>query len=253
LLRTRVIRPIEDELDLLMEQIHEAPEDEPEPKPHQTDSAQESDASIPEKPKRMSAVTITPTQSMIAAASTSRSGPPPSGSAPGLTGGGGGGGGGRGGGGGGGGGQAPPPVAQPAAAPHGNGKLEGKEPTIFSGDRAKADEFMHELKLYQFLNLNAPIMNNPYPKVAHTLTFIQGAAVAEWKRSVENWIMRRPIPAPPHVDVWEEFEQDFIQDWDDTNAHYKAAAELDKLKMEGSNIDHYITKIRRASSEGTIS
>ena len=54
--------------------------------------------------------------------------------------------------------------------------------------------------------------------------------------------MRRPIPTPPHVDVWDEFEQDFIQDWDDTNAHYKAAAELDKLKMEGSNIDHYITK-----------
>ena len=54
--------------------------------------------------------------------------------------------------------------------------------------------------------------------------------------------MRRPIPTPPHVDVWEEFEQDFVQDWDDTNAHYKAAAELDKLKMEGSNIDHYITK-----------
>ena len=54
--------------------------------------------------------------------------------------------------------------------------------------------------------------------------------------------MRRPIPTPPHVDVWEEFEQDFIQDWDDTNAHYKAAAELDKLKMEGSNIDHYIMK-----------
>ena len=59
---------------------------------------------------------------------------------------------------------------------------------------------------------------------------------------MENWVMRRPIPTPPHVDVWEEFKQDFIQDWDDTNAHYKAVAELDKLKMEGSNIDHYITK-----------
>ena len=54
--------------------------------------------------------------------------------------------------------------------------------------------------------------------------------------------MRRPIPTPPHIDVWEEFEQDFIQDWDDTNAHYKAAVELDKLKMEASNINHYITK-----------
>jgi ribosomal protein S10 len=120
--------------------------------------------------------------------------------------------------------------------------LEGKEPTIFNGDRARADEFMHELKLYQFLNSTAPVMTDPYRKVAHALTFIQGSAVAEWKRSVENWVMRRPIPTPPHVDVWEEFEQDFIQDWDDTNAHYKAAAELDKLKMEGSNIDHYITK-----------
>ena len=101
---------------------------------------------------------------------------------------------------------------------------------------------MHKLKLYQFLNSTAPVMTDPYQKVAHALTFIQGSAVAEWKQSVENWVMRRPIPTPPHVDVWEEFEQDFIQDWDDTNAHYKAAAELDKLKMEGTNIDHYITK-----------
>ena len=130
-------------------------------------------------------------------------------------------------------------------AAQGNGKLEGKEPTIFSGDRAKADEFMHELKLYQFLNLNATIITDPYRKVAHALTFIQGAAVAKWKRSIENWIMRRPIPTPPHIDVWEEFEQDFIQDWDDTNAYYKAAAKLDKLKMEGSNINHYITKFAK--------
>jgi hypothetical protein len=101
---------------------------------------------------------------------------------------------------------------------------------------------MHELKLYQFLNSTAPVMTDPYRKVAHALTFVQGSAVAEWKRSVENWIMRRPIPTPPHVDVWDQFEQDFIQDWDDTNAHYKAAAELDKLKMDGNNIDHYITK-----------
>ena len=70
-----VIRPIEEELDLLTEQVHEAPDDEPEP-PH-TESPQESDNSIPDKPKRMSAVTLTPTQSTIATAPTSRSGPPP--------------------------------------------------------------------------------------------------------------------------------------------------------------------------------
>jgi hypothetical protein len=54
--------------------------------------------------------------------------------------------------------------------------------------------------------------------------------------------MRRPIPAPPHLDIWEELKQDFIQDWDDTKAHYKVAAKLNKLKIKDSNIDHYITK-----------
>ena len=38
---------------------------------------------------------------------------------------------------------------------------------------------MHELKLYQFLNGVTPLMQDPYQKVAHTLTFIQGSAVAE--------------------------------------------------------------------------
>ena len=162
LLRQLVIRPIEDELDLLTEQVHEAPDDEPDIP--QTESPQESDASIPDQPRRMSAVTLTPTQSTIATALTSRSGPPPSSSAPGPTGGGGGscGGGSGGGGGGGGGGPAQPAAVQPAVAPQGNGKLEGKEPTVFNGDRAKADEFMHELKLYQFLNSTAPVMTDPY-------------------------------------------------------------------------------------------
>ena len=41
LLRTQVIRPIEDKLDLLAEQIHEAPEEEPKPEPPHSESAQE--------------------------------------------------------------------------------------------------------------------------------------------------------------------------------------------------------------------
>ena len=46
LLRQLVIRPIEDELDLITEQKDEAPDDEPDIP--QTDSPQESDASIPD-------------------------------------------------------------------------------------------------------------------------------------------------------------------------------------------------------------
>ena len=175
LLRTQVIQPIEEQLDLLAEQIHEAWEEEPELEPTRPELAQESNTSIPEAPKQMSTVMITPTQSTIAMALTSRSRPPPSSTVPGPAGGGGGGG--RGGGRGGG--SAGAPMPQPVVAPHTSDKLEGKEPTIFAGDRAKADEFMHELKLYQFLNASTSLMQDPYRKVTHALTFIQGAAVAE--------------------------------------------------------------------------
>ena len=61
--------------------------------------------------------------------------------------------------------------------------------------------------------------------------------------------MGRLIPTPPYVNVWDKFEQDFIQDWDNTNAHYKAAAKLNKLKMKGSNINHYITKFAKLAQK----
>ena len=42
--------------------------------------------------------------------------------------------------------------------------------------------------------------------------------------------------------VYEDFEEEFIKSWTDTNKPYRAAAELDKLRMQHDNIDEYITK-----------
>ena len=54
--------------------------------------------------------------------------------------------------------------------------------------------------------------------------------------------MGNPIPMPPRLNIWEEFEQDFVQDWTDTNEHYKVASKLDQLQMIGSDIDAYIVQ-----------
>ena len=145
----------QEELDLLATQIHEAPLDnELEPTEQiRPVSPQESETSIPEPQKRMTAVTITLTQLTIATALAHCTPfiPTPSGMAPGLAGEGG-----RGGR------EAPTPAsitpAVPAAPvqPGGNGRLEEKEPTIFMRDRGKADKFMHKLKIYQFLNRAPP-------------------------------------------------------------------------------------------------
>jgi Retrotransposon gag protein len=120
--------------------------------------------------------------------------------------------------------------------------LQGREPSTFNGNRSKSDEFMHELKLYQFLNDTHPIIRDEHRRVAHALGYIQGISTFEWKRGHENWIMTRPIPRPPFLNVWDEFESDFLQDWEDVNAPHRAAAELDKLRMIDDDIDTYITR-----------
>ena len=98
--------------------------------------------------------------------------------------------------------------------------LQGKEPPVFEGDRHKTDHFLHELRLYQFVNITHPIIINPWQKVAHALTYVSGPNVYEWKRSAENWILSIPAPSAPNKTVYEDFEEEFIKSWTDTNEPY---------------------------------
>jgi hypothetical protein len=128
--------------------------------------------------------------------------------------------------------------------------LQGKEPPVFDGNRQKTDHFLHELQLYQFVNALHPVMTNPWQKVAHALTYMNGPNVYEWKRSAENWILSIPAPSAPDRTVYDDFEGEFIESWTDTNEPYRAATELDKLQMQHDSVDKYITRfaelVRRA-------
>ena len=115
-----------------------------------------------------------------------------------------------------------------------------KRTPVFEGDRQKTDHFLHELRLYQFVNAGHPIMTNPWQKVAHALTYVSGPNVYEWKRSVENWILSIPAPSAPNKTVYEDFEEEFIESWTDMNEPHRAAAALDKLRVKGEEIDEYI-------------
>ena len=119
--------------------------------------------------------------------------------------------------------------------------LQGKEPPIFEGDRQKTDHFLHELRLYQFVNAMHPVMVNPWQKVAHALTYVSGPNVYEWKRSAENWILSIPAPSAPNKTVYEDFEEEFIESWTDTNESHRATTALDKLRMKDEKINEYIT------------
>ena len=128
---------------------------------------------------------------------------------------------------------APPPGPLPQLPPNphpiqgGDESLQGKEPFVFDGSRRKTNQFLHELRLYQFVNVTHPIMTNPWQKVAHALTYVNGPNIYEWKRSAENWILSIPAPSAPNRTVYEDFEEEFIESWTDTNEPYRAATDLD--------------------------
>jgi hypothetical protein len=61
-------------------------------------------------------------------------------------------------------------------------------------------------------------------------------------RSVENWILSIPAPSAPNKTIYDDFEEEFIQSWTDTNEPCQAATDLDKLRMEYDNVDEYITR-----------
>ena len=80
-------------------------------------------------------------------------------------------------------------------------------------------------------------MQNPWRKVAHALTYLTGPDTYEWKQSVENWIMSIPAPSAPTCTIYNNFKEEFIELWTDTNEPYCAAAELNKLQMNHNNVD----------------
>ena len=119
--------------------------------------------------------------------------------------------------------------------------LQGKEPTVFNEDREKTDGFLHELRLYQFVNAAHLIMTTLSQKVAHALTYMEGPEVYEWKQDAEVWILSNPTPSDPLVTVYDNFKFAFIKSWTDMNEPYRTAAELNQLQMESNDVDTYIT------------
>src|SRR5258708_12667585 len=91
-------------------------------------------------------------------------------------------------GGGGGGGQQADAGAQ-GHAPRPTDKFIGREPQIFDGDRAKAEEFITQWNLFVGVNYPNPAIQNPYQRSMMFLTFIQGPQVSKWKESQHRCLL----------------------------------------------------------------
>jgi hypothetical protein len=81
----------------------------------------------------------------------------------------------------------------------------GGLPQIFNRDRAKADDFIEEVKGYLHLNQDIAGYNSPIKKVTFTLTLIKGSEVAGWTHDIGAWIDTLDPVANNVPDVWDTF------------------------------------------------
>src|SRR5580704_6947431 len=137
--------------------------------------------------------------------------------------------------------------AAPAAAPHQNGKWNGTEPTIFTGDRSQSDKFLKEFKLYKLLNEANESMAIPYKRAALALSFIRGPLVDDWVWArIDHLHDQHHVHNIPQNDEvhWAEFETAFTDAYTDLHKVTKATTNLQNLRMKQGNLDGYIAEFK---------
>jgi hypothetical protein len=128
-----------------------------------------------------------------------------------------------------------------------NGKLSGKEPTVFTGDRKDAESFILEWQIYQMLNHDAAVMRQPFTRAMLFLSLIKGPAVHEWNMLQVNWLMTcaRAGALPSEEFLYDTIEAVFRSAFTDIMSVQRAKAEFHLISMERGDLDGYVNKFER--------
>jgi len=118
----------------------------------------------------------------------------------------------------------------------------GTLPQIFTGNRAKAQDFLNEVLGYFCANRGVAGFKSPMGKVSITLTMIKGSEVAGWARDMGRWINTLD-PAVDDIElVWEQFQAEFTEQFTNSQQQQCAHLDLDSCHMKFPEIDQYIAK-----------
>jgi hypothetical protein len=105
-------------------------------------------------------------------------------------------------------------VLQQPVPPVGDVKTMGQLPQIFTGDHARADDFIEEVKGYLRLNQDMVGFNSPMKKIAFMLTLIKGADTAGWTQDMGVFLDGLD-PGDNIPELWMQFLVKFGQQFQD--------------------------------------
>jgi Retrotransposon gag protein/Zinc knuckle len=129
-----------------------------------------------------------------------------------------------------------------AAQPQTNGgPVLGHSPGTFDGARDKSKEFLAQFEGWALLNSDKEVFTNPFKKSALFLTYLVGPNINDWTA-----LQRKVLTDNPrNPDAWSDLRQAFIEAYRDTGEQVIGLNTLEKLKMQGGNIDDYIATFNR--------
>src|SRR5580692_6824050 len=130
--------------------------------------------------------------------------------------------------------------AQPQQANQGDSKPLGALPSIFKGDRTKAESFLCEIKTYFIINHDVPSLRSFIKRIAIALTCIKGPEVNRWTEQQLDWV-KTLQPVDDRRASWDTFVQNFQIRFLDSQWAQKAHIQLQELKMKWPEIDEYIS------------
>jgi hypothetical protein len=121
------------------------------------------------------------------------------------------------------------------------GKLQGKEPRIFAGDKNQSEEFQLEWDIYVALNHNVDVIQIMFTHAVMFLSYIKGANVHKWVQSRVRWLAEQLTGGTLQDDeyLYREKHIAFQNAFTDTMMMQKAKNKIQNLKMKDGDVDGY--------------
>ena len=110
----------------------------------------------------------------------------------------------------------------------------GKEPDIFTGERDKVEEFMTSWSVYQGINKQTRVMNNPMSQTMLFFGYLRGPKMHLWIKKISAQLDRHICTGGRDTDewIWDTMINDFAQNFQDVMSRERAEKKLFELRME---------------------
>ena len=121
--------------------------------------------------------------------------------------------------------------------------LKGSPPKIFDGERENSENFMDEFDIYTKINRKNDSMKEAYSRVLMCLSFIKGKKVRDWAKG-RVVVLDKEVKDGTRYDderLWTDFGNAFVEAFTDTTRAQDAYNKLKELKMEGDDLDSYVS------------